>query len=72
MGSCSSDKHALNMFRRYVSAEDGRCWSISLEIIRGPVALCLGASLIVELSSSKVISWVSGWYMLGLIFVIGV
>ena len=52
LGVISNSRQEFKTVRRYDKAIGGRCLSISFEIPRGPVALFVGAALIVADNSS--------------------
>ena len=68
LGTILSSKYLLKISSKKFKADLGRCWSILLAIKLGPVALALGALEIVSISSSIVIAWDSGSYIVGSIF----
>ena len=52
LGVISNSRQEFKIVRRYDKVIGGRCLSISFEIPRGPVALFVGAALIVADNSS--------------------
>jgi len=52
LGVISNSRQEFRILRRYDKAIGRRCFSISFEILRGPVALFMGDALIVADNSS--------------------